>query len=67
MWHTLDDGEPFGQKTERLVAELREQQAEGAYLDAAITQNMRGVGVWGAGGTPIGVHCAQALGPCLPR
>ena len=41
-----DDGEPFGEKMERLVAELREQQAEGARLDAAITENLKSLGVW---------------------
>ena len=36
-----DDGEPFEKKMKRLVTELREQQAEGARLDAAITENLR--------------------------
>ena len=36
-----DDGEPFEEKMKRLVAELREQQAEGARLDAAITENLK--------------------------
>ncbi len=31
-----DDGEPFEEKMKRLTATLREQQAEGAKLDAAI-------------------------------
>ena len=39
-----DDGEPFEKKMKRLVAELREQQAEGARLDAAITENLRTLG-----------------------
>ena len=39
-----DDGEPFEKKMKRLVAELREQQTEGARLDAAITENLRTLG-----------------------
>lgn len=39
-----DDGEPFGEKMARLVAQLREQQAEGAKLDAAIAANLRELG-----------------------
>ncbi|MDY7091554.1 MAG: class I SAM-dependent DNA methyltransferase [Acidobacteriota bacterium] len=39
-----DDGEPFGEKMQRLVAELREQQAEAARLDAAIAANLEGLG-----------------------
>ena len=35
-----DDGEPFADKMQRLVAELREQQAEGARLDAEIEANL---------------------------
>ncbi len=35
-----DDGEPFEDKMNRLVAELREQQAEGARLDAVIAENL---------------------------
>ena len=38
-----DDGEPFEEKLERLVAELREQQAEGRRLDALIGQALRGL------------------------
>ena len=30
----------------RLVSELREQQAEGARLDAAIGQNLKALGFW---------------------
>ncbi len=41
-----DDGEPFEDKMERLVSELREQQAEGARLDAAITANLAALGFW---------------------
>ena len=41
-----DDGEPFDDKMKRLVAELREQQAEGARLDAAITENLEALGYW---------------------
>ena len=39
-----DDGEPFGVKMKRLAAQLREQQAEGARLDAAIEDNLEGLG-----------------------
>ena len=35
-----DDGEPFEDKMKRLVSQLREQQAEGAKLDAAIAANL---------------------------
>ena len=41
-----DDGEPFEDKMQRLVAELREQQAEGARLDAAIEKNLESLGFW---------------------
>ena len=40
-----DDGEPFDEKMQRLVATLREQQAEAAKLDAAIAANMRELGL----------------------
>ncbi len=36
-----DDGEPFEEKMARLVAQLREQQAEAARLDAAIAKNLK--------------------------
>ena len=39
-----DDGEPFEDKMKRLVAQLREQQAEGAKLDTAIARNLRSLG-----------------------
>ena len=39
-----DDGEPFDQKMKRLVAELKEQQAEGAQLDAVLAENLKGLG-----------------------
>ena len=39
-----DDGEPFEDKMKRLVAQLREQQAEGARLDAAIKANLKSLG-----------------------
>ncbi len=39
-----DDGEPFADKMQRLVAELRDQQAEGARLDAAISANLDSLG-----------------------
>ena len=35
-----DDGEPIEDKMKRLVAQLREQQAEGARLDEAILENL---------------------------
>ena len=40
-----DDGEPFEDKMKRLVAELRQQQAEAAKLDAAIEANLKSLGV----------------------
>ena len=39
-----DDGEPFEEKMNRLVATLREQQAEAANLDAAIDENLKELG-----------------------
>ena len=39
-----DDGEPFEEKMKRLVKELREQQDEGAKLDAAIEANLESLG-----------------------
>ena len=39
-----EDDEPFGEKMARLVAELRQQQAEAAKLDAAITKNLKELG-----------------------
>ena len=39
-----DDGEPFEEKMQRLVGELRAQQAEGARLDAAIAENLQMLG-----------------------
>ncbi|MDW8383129.1 MAG: SAM-dependent DNA methyltransferase, partial [Verrucomicrobiota bacterium] len=39
-----DDDEPFDQKMQRLVAQLREQQAEAAKLDAAIAKNLKELG-----------------------
>jgi len=41
---TRGDDEPFAEKMKRLVAELREQQAEAAKLDAAINANLRELG-----------------------
>jgi len=41
-----DDGEPFDQKMQRLVAHLREQQAEAAKRDAAIAANFKELGFW---------------------
>lgn len=42
-----DDGEPFDEKMARLVAQLREQQAEAARLDAAIAANLKELGYGG--------------------
>ena len=39
-----DDGEPFEEKMSRLVAQLRQQQAEAAKLDAAIAANLKELG-----------------------
>jgi type I restriction enzyme M protein len=43
-----DDDEPFEEKMKRLVAQLREQQAEAAKLDAAIEKNPRELGYGGS-------------------
>ncbi|MEI8108754.1 MAG: SAM-dependent DNA methyltransferase, partial [Verrucomicrobiota bacterium] len=39
-----DDGDPFIQKMPRLVAELESQFIESAKLEAAIRQNLKGLG-----------------------
>jgi type I restriction enzyme M protein len=39
-----DDGEAFDNKMKRLTAMLREEQAEAAKLDAAITANLKELG-----------------------
>ena len=39
-----DDGEPFEDKMKRLAAQLREQRASGARLDAAIEANLEALG-----------------------
>ncbi|MFP4106716.1 MAG: N-6 DNA methylase, partial [Phycisphaerae bacterium] len=39
-----DDGEPFDEKMTRLTAKLHEQFAESAKLEAAITENLKGLG-----------------------
>jgi type I restriction enzyme M protein len=39
-----DDGEPFEEKMTRLVGELRDQFAESARLEQAITANLKGLG-----------------------
>jgi len=41
-----DDGEPFEEKMARLVATLREQQAEASKLDTSIATNLRELGFW---------------------
>ncbi len=43
------DGDPFGEKMRRLVAELREQQAETARFDTVITENLEALGFGGPG------------------
>jgi len=40
----VDDGEPFEDKMKRLTATLREQQVEGAKLDAVIEANLKELG-----------------------
>ncbi len=42
-----DDGEPFEEKMQRLVAQLHEQQAEAAKLDEAIRKNLDELGYSG--------------------
>jgi type I restriction enzyme M protein len=42
-----DDGEPFDEKIKRLTATLRQQQAEAAKLDKAITANLKELGYGG--------------------
>lgn len=42
-----EDDEPFEEKMQRLVAQLREQQAEAAQLDAAIAKNLEELGYGG--------------------
>jgi type I restriction enzyme M protein len=42
-----DNGEPFNEKMQRLVAQLREQQTEAAKLDAAIAANLKELGYGG--------------------
>jgi type I restriction enzyme M protein len=42
-----EDDEPFDQKMQRLVTQLREQQAEAAKLDAAIAANLKELGYGG--------------------
>jgi type I restriction enzyme M protein len=41
-----EDDEPFGEKMKRLVATLRQQQAEAPPLDAAIVANLHELGFW---------------------
>ena len=42
-----DDGEPFDEKMKRLVAQLREQQAQAVKLDTAIEANLKELGYGG--------------------
>jgi type I restriction enzyme M protein len=42
-----DDGEPFDENMKRLVAQLKEQQAEARRLDAAIAKNLEELGYGG--------------------
>jgi type I restriction-modification system DNA methylase subunit len=44
---SMDAAEPFAEKMKRLVATLREQQAEAAKLDAAIVANLKELGFGG--------------------
>lgn len=39
-----EDAEPFAEKMARLVAQLRQQQAEAARLDALIAANLKDLG-----------------------
>jgi len=39
-----EDGEPFDEKMQRLVAQLQEQMAEARKLEAAIEANLNGLG-----------------------
>ena len=39
-----DDVAPFEEKMRRLVAQLREQQAEAAKMDTVIAKNLKGLG-----------------------
>ena len=41
-----EDGEPFERKMKRLVTQLRQQQAEGARMDATIAGNLAKLGFW---------------------
>jgi type I restriction enzyme M protein len=41
------DEEPFEEKMRGLTATLREQQAQGSSLDAAIAANLKGLGYGG--------------------
>jgi type I restriction enzyme M protein len=41
------EAEPFGEKMQRLAAQLREQRAEAAKLDAAIAANLKELGYGG--------------------
>jgi type I restriction enzyme M protein len=42
-----DDGEPFGEKMQRLVRRLNEQFAESGKLENAIRSNLEGLGYGG--------------------
>ena len=42
-----DDGEPFAEKMQRLVAQLNEQFAESRKLEKAIRSNLAGLGYGG--------------------
>jgi type I restriction enzyme M protein len=42
-----DDGEPFEEKMQRLVAQLREQTEQSAKLDKAIWANLEDIGYGG--------------------
>ncbi|MEJ5349023.1 MAG: class I SAM-dependent DNA methyltransferase [Desulfosoma sp.] len=44
-----DDDEPFEEKMQRLVAQLRDQQVEATRLEAAIEANLKKLGFWNLG------------------
>ncbi len=44
-----EDDEPFEERMKRLVAQLKEQQVEGARLDREIEQNLTRLGFWSGG------------------
>ena len=59
------DGEPFEEKMKRLVATLREQQADAAKLDEAIVANLKQLGFWRTAMTPEELRRLIAAGETL--